>query len=279
MTLEKLEKTEQLEMNKLLPFRVLNPDKAQDYYTLELYKPAADLDYFVQLYWVMHWDLGDNQSFDAEVIPSAYTNFTCMPGGARITGVSTGLYRYTVQGSGVIFGIMFKPGGFHPFYNSNLSHITDTFIPASRVFEQADDQFNERVLSASDSFGLQMMMKLLTEKNPTHDSNVELVNSIISRAQADASLSVAQLAQDFSMNQRTLQKLFSQYVGVGLKWIILRDRLQKATLIAETNHNPKWVEIANELGYNDQAHFINDFKRITGVTPRQYATFQLKAAA
>lgn len=274
MTLEKLEKTELLAMNQLLPFRVLNPDKARQYYTLELYKPAADLDYFVQLYWVMRWNLGENESFDAEVIPSAYTNFTCMPGGARITGVSTGLYRYTVQGSGVIFGVMFKPGGLHPFYNRNLSNITDAFIPASRVFERADGQFNEDVLSADDMSGLHLMINLLTAKKPTHDPNIEMVNKIIARAQADTSVSVTQLAQEFSMNQRTLQKLFTQYVGVGLKWIILRDRLQKATLIAETNNKPKWAEIASELGYNDQAHFINDFKRITGMTPRQYAKNQ-----
>ena len=272
MSSKKLQKYELEELSTHLPFRVLNPHEAQKFYDVRLYKTEPGLEPFVQLYWVMRWNLAPDESFAAEVIPSAYTNFTCMPGGPRITGVTTGLYRYTVQGSGTIFGVMFKPGGFAPFYDKPLSHMTDTFIPTVRVFEGATDAFNERVLQSDDETGITLMTNLLLQKNPKNDSNITLVNRIIERSQSEQVITVAERAKEFSMHERSLQKLFTSYVGVGLKWIMLRNRLQSAAFLAESLEAPHWTQIAQDLGYSDQSHFINDFKRIAGMTPRQYAS-------
>ncbi|MDA3881173.1 MAG: helix-turn-helix domain-containing protein [Prolixibacteraceae bacterium] len=30
------------------------------------------------------------------------------------------------------------------------------------------------------------------------------------------------------------------------------------------------TDLAYESGHYDQAHFINDFKKLTGITPKQY---------
>jgi AraC-like DNA-binding protein len=31
-----------------------------------------------------------------------------------------------------------------------------------------------------------------------------------------------------------------------------------------------WAQVALDSGYYDQAHFIHDFRRFSGLTPRQY---------
>ncbi|WP_216626280.1 helix-turn-helix domain-containing protein [Paenibacillus plantarum] len=33
---------------------------------------------------------------------------------------------------------------------------------------------------------------------------------------------------------------------------------------------PDWADIAYQLGYSSQQHFISDFKRVLGKTPAQY---------
>jgi len=38
-----------------------------------------------------------------------------------------------------------------------------------------------------------------------------------------------------------------------------------------TGAGADWSQMAQELGYFDQAHFIKDFKSIIGVTPAEYA--------
>ena len=40
------------------------------------------------------------------------------------------------------------------------------------------------------------------------------------------------------------------------------------------NQNKSLAQIANEVGFYDQSHFIRNFKKIEGITPSQYKKFQ-----
>lgn len=265
-----LEKTADFSLESHLPFRVLRPQQAQSYYDFTLYRADEELAHVAQLLWMLRWDLRGDECFDAQVVPSAYTNFTCMPEGARVTGVTTGLYDYQVRGSGVIAGIMFRPGGIAAFCDAPKL-LVDTHVPAAEFFPGVSPEFNARVIAASDEAALGRMRDEVLARKPKHDPNITLVNEIIDRSRAHGTVTVRTIANEFAMSERKLQTLFERYVGVGLKWIMLRDRLQQATLLADTLERPDWTAIAYDLGYGDQSHFINDFKRIIGMTPRQYA--------
>ena len=193
-----------------------------------------------------------------------------MPDGARVTGVTRGVYEYAIAGSGVIVGVMFRPGGIAAFYDSPRD-LVDRSVAADQLFPNASAEFNRRVLASDDQRALDLLHELLATSDPQPDPNIALVNEIIARSQSAQELTVRDLAAEFGTSLRSLQSLFERYVGVGLKWIMLRDRLQHATLIAETVDHPDWTQIAYDLGYSDQSHFINDFKRIVGVSPGKYS--------
>jgi AraC-like DNA-binding protein len=63
------------------------------------------------------------------------------------------------------------------------------------------------------------------------------------------------------MSLRTLQTVFQKYVGVSPKWVIQRYRLQEAAEMLASGVEVK--ELAFQLAYFDQAHFIRDFKSIS----------------
>ena len=69
---------------------------------------------------------------------------------------------------------------------------------------------------------------------------------------------------------RSIQQLFSEYVGVGLKWLLQRDKLLEAAQYIRENNKPDWAALGYDLGYSSQQHFITDFKRVLGKTPVQY---------
>ena len=71
-------------------------------------------------------------------------------------------------------------------------------------------------------------------------------------------------------SERWVQQLFQEYVGVGIKWSLQRNRLLEAAEYIRQSDNPDWVRIAYELDYSSQQHFISDFKRVLGKTRRQY---------
>jgi AraC-like DNA-binding protein len=69
---------------------------------------------------------------------------------------------------------------------------------------------------------------------------------------------------------RSLQRLFSRYVGVSPKWVIRRYRLHELLEQMHSGRHLDWAQVAIDLGYFDQAHLINDFKSITGYAPTEY---------
>lgn len=266
-----LQKPAPIDAAQSLPIQILNPLQAAKYYKLRLYAPSPKLASLVDKYWVMRWDLLDHPPFTCEVIPSAYTNLTFMPGGSRITGVTTGKYQYELTGSGIIFGVMFHPGGLYPFYGKSLSELTDTSLPAEQIFAWANDALNSAMLrEESDERGVAHIESLLLQQLPATDPNIQLIGSILERVEMMETPTVTALCQSMDLSERRVQELLREYVGVGLKWMMLRSRLQRAAQFAATSHTSNWAEIASELGYGDQSHFINDFKRLIGKTPAQY---------
>jgi AraC-like DNA-binding protein len=75
----------------------------------------------------------------------------------------------------------------------------------------------------------------------------------------------------FGLSARSLQRLFQRYVGVSPKWVLQRYRLHEAAARLAEGTSGTWAEVAVELGYCDQSHFIRDFTRAVGMTPVAYA--------
>jgi AraC-like DNA-binding protein len=54
--------------------------------------------------------------------------------------------------------------------------------------------------------------------------------------------------------------------------VIQRHRLlEAAERIGQAEPSAGYADLALELGYSDQAHFVRNFKAIVGVTPGAYA--------
>lgn len=258
--------------SSLPPREVLNAEQTAQHYTFQTYNVSAELAPFADYYWVMRWDLRNKPPVTAEVIPSPYTNLTFMSEGARITGVSTGKYSYQLQGEGTIFGVKFKPGAFHVFYKKSLHNLTDKHIPANLIFEEIDDAFNKAILKSSDSTAVRLIEELLTTRNPILDKYLQLVSKVIDYLETQEHATTDGLLALTSLSERRLQEIFREYVGVGIKWISLRIRLIRAVELAAKLEKPDWTTIAHQLGYADQSHFTNDFKRVIGKSPTQYTS-------
>lgn len=80
---------------------------------------------------------------------------------------------------------------------------------------------------------------------------------------------VADVARAHGMTERTLHRLVQRRLGITPKWLMQRRRLHDAVgrLKAGTE---SLVDLAADLGYADQAHFTNDFRQVTGLTPGAY---------
>ncbi len=77
---------------------------------------------------------------------------------------------------------------------------------------------------------------------------------------------LSELSKEIHLSPFHLARLFSQTIGIAPHQYFLKIKIERALgLIKKTNLS--FTEIAYELGFMDQAHFSNQFKKYTGVSP------------
>lgn len=116
---------------------------------------------------------------------------------------------------------------------------------------------------------------LLAPQLPAPDPQAGRVGAILRTIESTPGLTrVEQLAESCGMGVRSLQQLFSDYVGVSPKWAIRRFRLHEAADRLANGADEDLAALAQSLGYFDQAHFTSDFRKLVGQTPAHYRKSQ-----
>jgi len=253
---------------------ILNVERFNQLVRLRCYRPSSDLVELVEHYFVARWEVPRGSTYTAnDVLTGPVINLFFTADGAYFNGVQSGQRAFRLSRAGVYAGVKFRPGGFHAFWRRPISELTEQRFPASLVFPTVTPAYNRELLGLTGDQRLVARIEgLLREQHPEPDSNIALVGQIMKHIEeGDSDLTVAVLARQLEVPERTLQRLFGQYVGVGVKWHLQRRRLLEAASRVYGVSRANWTTIAAELGYSTQSHFINDFRRLVGMSPSQYA--------
>ena len=239
-------------------------------------EPAEPLRPYLEHYWLIDWDLPE--PYVSQVVPHPSVNivFQRYEGQepfAEISGIGHTLFTRKLEGRGRVCGIQFRPGGFRPFAPAHpATHWTgrrvrlpeafpDTAVTPAAILGPDDEDTR---VAALDTF--------LTGLRPRPDPQADLAMALVDRIRTDRAVRrVTDFARAEGVSVRVLQRLFSAYVGVGPKWVILRYRIHEALERAETDRAIDWAALAADLGYADQAHLVRDFTATVGAPPTAYA--------
>jgi AraC-like DNA-binding protein len=246
-------------------------------YRHERYHPSRHLERYVEHYWVVEWDLRGEAPERAETLPHPSVHMIFERNGtSRIRGPARKKFSRLLDDKGGVFAVKFTPGGFYPFVGAPVSGFSDKIVRLRDVFGQRGDDLNRAVLAEdTDLSRINLVESFLLARLRNvdeADENVPKVTEIVYQIAKDRGiLKVQDLVERYTLNKRTLQRLFAKYVGVSPKWVIQRYRLNEAAEELATGESISQAELALNLGYSDQAHFIRDFKSIVGVSPAAYA--------
>jgi AraC-like DNA-binding protein len=104
------------------------------------------------------------------------------------------------------------------------------------------------------------------------DPAIALADRAVSLLAEDRTLTrVPDLARRLHLSTRSLQRLFTDYVGLPVGWVLRRYRLHEVAVQALSGQQVDWSSLANDLGYADQAHLVRDFTAAVGTSPARYA--------
>jgi len=234
---------------------------------------AADLADLVERHWLVSWDLPPGRRAAVTLLPHPCVNLVHDRGLVAIAGVGGSRFTYTLSGRGRVFGVKFRPGAFHPFLGRPVSELTDQVRPLATLWGAAADALAAELTASPDLDALvAVAQRHLRAHWPAPDPEVARIGAIVHALLDDRSVTrVEEVCERFDIRPRTLQRLFQRYVGVSPKWVLRRYRLHEAAARLAEGPDASWAEVAAELGYFDQSHFIRDFTRAIGMTPVAYA--------
>ena len=256
------------------PDAVLRPSQAAQAITIERVPASPEFAACVDYLWYVGWRTA--APHEQQVVPQPRIHMAVEDGRLLVHGVSREPFLRTVTGTGHTLGVAFHAGGFRPFLRRAVGTLCGAVVPAAEVFGVDDRPSAEQVAAARDvPVMVHALQSYLLSLEPEPDPVVEEVRALVDVAESDHGLNRAEdLAARASMSLRSLQRLFTEYVGIGPKWVVSRFRILDAAAAAHGGEPVDWARLATDLGFSDQAHLTRAFTSVVGTPP---ATYQREA--
>lgn len=237
------------------------------------YQPSEDLLPLVQRYWVPVWSVTEPQRQSTLQHPACLLVISNTY--ARFYGVVRGLSTVTLEGTGWAVGTMLSAAAGALLLGGPVTPVSERHVDLAEVPTLDAVTLVDRVRAAmaADPTAPSAHLRALEEIErqmrgllPIDEQGL-LVNELVDWVRQRPDIGrVADLAAEFGLTERTLQRLVMQRVGMSPKWLLQRRRLHDAVERLKAG-TLSLAQIANELGYADQAHFTQDFRNFTGMTP------------
>ena len=262
------------------PRGVLERQAGERRFTLWRQPASPDLTELVEHHWSVRWDVPEPGGYRQHVLTHPSVHIAIEPDRAEVVGVVTGRFTRLLERRGRVFGVKFRPAGFHPLLGSRVAALTNRKVPVHEVFGHAGDDLAERINALDDEDRMAAAAEdFVRARSEPPDPLVPEINAIVARMMAEREIArVADVVSRTGIGERRLQRLFAEYVGASPKWVIRRYRLHEAAERLAAAEDVDLAALALDLGYFDQAHFARDFRAIVGRPPASYARSAAAAA-
>lgn len=195
----------------------------------------------------------------------------------RICGTPLKAQRVELLQGHHYFGVRFAPGVIPGFINVMAEDLTEQEWDLLQVSAFAQRIF-ENIVNAP---LLQDQIKLFNDYLAPRlmGRTSKLTAMVIQQALAHrGDLRIQQLEDLSGYTSRTIHRQFSQDTGVSPKTFCRIIRCQAALASLNTRRDVSFSELALDLGFSDQSHFLRDFKRLVSTTPCEYQRTMLRNA-
>lgn len=239
----------------------------------------------MKFFWELHIE---NIQLNHKLIPQRNINlrinlndtphYACLDGNLNLLeGVYfTGLHDHyknaflNLNGKVDVLGVCFHPEGFYPFLKIPVSEFRNQLLGAGEVGLKLADQLSERLKEAPDVNSRLAIMEnelvaILARGNQTPEEFRIIFNEL---RQNDNSLMISEFCRQHKIGARKLERMFNKYVGLSPGSYASLNRFHRSLNQLLYTEFSKLSDLAYDNGYYDQMHFIKEFKRFAGNSPK-----------
>jgi AraC-like DNA-binding protein len=171
-------------------------------------------------------------------------------------------------------GLELKPNGIYRFASITMADIANRIFSFTDIYGLKGKRLLEQLATTvSLTQKIEVLQDFLVAILQSTNRENALIDYSVSRIQSAAGLvEVKELEKLTGYSKRYLDMLFKEHLGISPKTLASIVRFQSFYKAWATTATPDFYTDKLFDIYYDQAHFIKEFKRFTGHTPRQYAT-------
>ncbi len=167
-----------------------------------------------------------------------------------------------------VFAIRFKPEGIYNIFGLPASMFKDSYEDMAMVLGSEFRDFSHwlreeknvaSMIRRAESHLLKSLQRSKIE--------VSYVNRAAELIRHSKGIKIEDLPDQVFISQRQLEREFKDKVGISPKHYLRITRINEVIRLLDDKHAMDLTSVAYHCGYFDQAHFINDFKSITGKKP------------
>ncbi|SDN21009.1 transcriptional regulator, AraC family [Nocardioides szechwanensis] len=232
----------------------------------------------VRRHWLPVWSLPPGQSTVQRVLQYPVCLIVVAPDYARLVGPTTGLSTQELAGEGWAAGVMLQPAAGALLLDGPVLPDTATDLAALKTIDGPTlvAKVRAAMAPAPSDPDRQALAILALETELEYlvpvDQEGLFVNAVVEYVEGDPQVRrVGQICDKFAISERSLQRLAARRIGLSPKWLIQRRRLHEASERLREAGSVDLARVAADLGYADQAHFGRDWRRVTGLTPGEFA--------
>ena len=172
-----------------------------------------------------------------------------------------------------VLGICFYPDGFYPFLKIPVSEFKNQLLGADEVGFKLASHICERLKETHDVATrlkiLESGLILLLDNNIHVPENFrQLFKSL---KNSGSSIQLTEFCKYNNVGIRKLERMFNKYIGISANTYATLNRFHSSVNQLLYSDYSKLSDLAYDNGYFDQMHFVKDFRRFAGNTPKKFA--------
>ncbi len=188
-----------------------------------------------------------------------------------------------LNGEGAIgtIAINFYPTGLYHFLRSPAVELLNLTTDAGNIIGTKSEKLVERIANTENNRKkLEHVEQFLTAqlKSVKIENNVPIENAQKIMLHNAGQIPISELANKTGTSVSRLERHFQRQTGLTPKVYSNILRFNHVFKLIRETDTIKWQDIIFRCGYYDQAHFIKEFTKYAGVTPRKFFQQQYRAS-
>lgn len=200
---------------------------------------------------------------DLRIIPDCCADIIVPLDGSRPVFVGVSDQSFITRHTGGVFGIRFYAWAVAPFLHIDLDGLLNGMIPVEAAIKGFGG-LQRKVIEEPDFTGQTEIAQQYFARLFDGKTDADIMNGIYFAVKNDCRASVGDMAKYCSVSKRTLERKFVRGVGVSPKTMLELLRYQLLWQDA-TKRGFSVADSVFKLGYFDDAHLYNDFKKYHGI--------------